>query len=147
MPCIIKQITIIENHKVIGSKGTVMYFVPFNQYCYENVVRKECDCNSCDAKKTTWSKYWQIILNEEEFLLPITGGVYDPIVKTDIEKDLRLRKIKLTEQPADMWKVTKDLTGIDIKKNNKPDHNGSAIFNKMNKTQKLVGNEKSEIDP
>jgi hypothetical protein len=116
-------VTIISPISVIGSNGTKKIFKPYYQYCYEEDVTIDgCDC--CPSCSHESSLYYKIIFNAEEFLIPSEYGVKTNL-KTRCEKQDLHEYWKLrNEQPKDMYKVTKELLGIDIKAGNTVVHNG-----------------------
>jgi len=116
-------LTIIVSIRVTGSNGTLKLFKPYLQYCYvEDVIVEGCPCCICTDNEPTL--HYKIVFNDEEFLIPADHGVKTNI-KTNCEKQDLNEYWKLrNEQPKDMWKVTKDLLGIDIKAGNTVVHNG-----------------------
>ena len=133
MGCV-KRIIIIEQYKATGSNGTEYWFIPYRAYCYDQIVTLEVPCIGCSVGKYAREKFYQITIDDEIFLLPKSAGASDSRELETIFHDLRSWRESKFEQPDDMWKTYKELTGIDLEKRNTVEHNGYDLYKKINKT-------------
>jgi len=133
MECV-KRITIIEQVQVTGSLGTVMWFVPFRQYCYEDETTDVIGCD-CHAISGTQMSYYRVVINDEDFLVPEPTAVANSRELSSWNQNWRDRGEHFSDQPADMWATYKELTGIDIKAGNTVVNNGYDIWRKGQTTQ------------
>jgi hypothetical protein len=129
MGCV-KRIVVIGQIQVEGSNGTKVWFIPFKQYCFEEIVDYEIGCD-CHAVTGTRQSYYRIVINDEDFLLPTSFAAYDMRDLPAQFQDLRLWYNNKHEQPADMWKEFKKYTGIDIEKGNTVVNNGYDLYKKI----------------
>jgi hypothetical protein len=133
MGCV-QRIIIIEQYKAVGSNGTELWFIPYRAYCYDQIVTLEVPCTGCSVGKYAREKFYQITINDELFLLPKAVGASDVHELDQIFQDLRVWRDSKFEQPADMWKIYKEITGIDLKKRNTVEHNGYGLHKVLSKT-------------
>ena len=131
----VKRITIIEKIQVTGSLGTVLWFVPFTQYCFEDTQDLEIGCE-CHAISGTLMHYYRVVINDEDFLIPDVVAAMQMYDQPAYKQTSRAWIEKQTEQPADMWATYKELTGIDIKAGNTVVHNGYDIWKKGQENDK-----------
>lgn len=132
MGCV-QRIIVIEQYKAIGSNGTVYWFTPYRAYCYDQIVALEVPCTGCTIGKFARERFYQITINEEIFLLPKSAGAADSSELKEVFQDLRGWRESKFEQPADMWQIYKEITGIDLKARNTVEHNGYGLHKTLSK--------------
>ena len=130
-----KRITIIEQVLVVGSLGTEMWFVPFRQYCFEDMSDDEMACEECHGLNSTQISFYRVVINGEDFLVPEKTAAMQMYDQPSWKQNWRERGEHYSDQPADMWAEYKELTGIDIKAGNCAVHNGYDLWRKGQTTQ------------
>ena len=140
MSCV-KRITIIDKVQITGSLGTVRWFVPYNQYCFEEIIDAYTECDGCVRTKYARNNYYRVLIEgvspalDETFDVPDTAAAMQMYDQPSWHQNWRERIERLTEQPADHIKTYKELTGIDLAAGNTVVHNGYDIWKKAQKTQ------------
>jgi hypothetical protein len=125
----LKQITIIIKVKITGSNGTIKWFVPYNQYCYESVVTSNISCSDCVLEVGQQiTQCYRVVIDNEDFLIPKYYAVVEEHCRTEMEKDFFKLREKWWEQPEDWKKEFKNLTGIDVVANETSVHNGYDLW-------------------
>lgn len=88
-------ITITEPVRVVGSNGTIRYFLPFKQYCFCSTVILDYDQSACDARewcKKTVTYYIHTADDLETFNIPEYACCIENKLRAEFEQDLRLNR-------------------------------------------------------
>ena len=129
----IKQITIQNTIQLEGSNGTKRYFIPNEQYCFEEIVPEENTCGSCEngSPKYNTTLYYVVRFNDELYYVPDDHAVHDIFLVPDKFKSARAYYDQLVIQPANWKEVYKEITGFDITTTEKVQYNGEALLRKI----------------
>lgn len=133
----LRLIWMIETVKVIGGGGTEKYFIKRRQYRYSAIVENydEIPCEPCED--TMRGIYYRVVdENDENFDVPAASCVLDDKPRKVWEQDFYSRMEHLSDQPKDVIKEYKDLTGIDLSDQNMPVTNGGKELWEENKRKR-----------
>jgi len=127
-----KIITIVNNVRIVGEDGTIKWFIPWNQFCFEDTQEVVNRCNSCSEDyETRVYLHYRVVIDDEDFLIPDWAVAHDDRVREDWEVNARALQEHENRQPKDWKKAYKEATGIDIEKFEGRQDNGAFLTRKL----------------
>jgi hypothetical protein len=142
----IKQIIIQGTILLYGSNGTGRYFKTHEQYCFERITLFDNNCGACENGSPQYSKslFYEVIINDEYFYVPDENAAHEVKVWPESHKSANAYWESLVMVPKDWKKFYFEATGFDIRKTEKAQYNGLAMWKRIRQIDELRNNENEQ---
>lgn len=133
-----KVITMISDLHVVNDNDEEFWFLSMHQYLYEDISFRQTYYDK-DCQKITspvMMNNYRVVIDEEDFYVPVCFAVIENKLRPTWQQDYKTWERKKADQPKDVIKEYKNITGIDLKKRLQDEHDAYELYKEELKKRK-----------